>query len=96
MGKTADAERNGGKLLKNVITVEVRRFPLMVIKQSNQEPYHKHITITKEQLRAAQVVGQSSKELINRLCERQGYKVIEIGKAEKKTISIDLDALWGE
>lgn len=82
--------------MKNTITVEVRRFPLLVIKRGNLEPYCKHITITKEQLRAAQIVGQSSKELINRLCERQGYKVVEIGKAEKKTISIDLDALWGE
>ena len=80
--------------MKNRITVEVRRFPVLVVKNDNHEPYAKHIVLTKEQLQAAQIVGQSSKELIYRLCERQGYKVLEIGKPVKKSISIDLDALW--
>ena len=80
--------------MKNVIKMEVRRFPVLVVKQDNQEPYARHIVLTKDQLHAAQTVGQSSKELINRLCERQGYKVLEIGKAEKRTIFVDLDFLW--
>ncbi len=80
--------------MKNVITMEVRRFPLLVVKKDNHEPYARHIVLTKEQLRAAQVVGQSSKELIHRICDRQGYKVLEIGKADKKTVFVDLDALW--
>ena len=44
-------------------------------------------------LRAAGVVGQSSKELIERLCERQGYTVIEIGTPDKVTVTVDLDKL---
>lgn len=82
------------KKFKNSVTVEARRFPVLAVKKDNQEPYSIHIVLTKEQLRAAQIVGQSSKELIHRLCDRQGYKVLEIYKAEKKTISVDLDALW--
>ena len=51
------------------------------------------VTVTRDQLRAAGVVGQSSKELIERLCERQGYTVIEIGTPDKVTVTVDLDKL---
>ena len=80
--------------MKNSITVEARRFPLLVVKQDNHEPYARHIVLTKEQLQAAQLVGQSSKELIYRLCARQGYTVLEIGKPEKRSIRLDLAAVW--
>ena len=52
------------------------------------------ITLTKEQLRAAGLVGLSSKEVIARICEHRGLKVLEIGKAARRTVSIDLDKLW--
>jgi len=80
--------------MKSVIMMEVRRFPVLVVKQDNQEPYARHIVLTKNQLQAAQTVGQSSKELISRICKKQGYKVLEIGKAEKRSIALDLDFLW--
>ena len=81
--------------MKSVIMMEVRRFPVLVVKQQeNQEPYARHIVLTKNQLQAAQVIGQSSKEVISRICKKQGYKVLEIGKAEKRTVTIDLDFLW--
>lgn len=80
--------------MKNIVRVEVRRFPLLVVKQDNQEVYERHIVLTKEQLHAAQVVGQSSKELISRICKKQGYEVKEIGKAEKRTLEVDYDFWW--
>ena len=80
--------------MKNSITVEARRFPLLVVKQDNHEPYARNIVLTKEQLQAAQLVGQSSKELIYRLCARQGYTVLEIGKPEKRSITLDLASVW--
>lgn len=80
--------------MNSVIKMEARRFPLLVVKQDNQEPYARHIILTKNQLQAAQTVGQSSKELIQRICKKQGYTVVEIGKAEKRTIEVDLDFLW--
>lgn len=80
--------------IRNMIPVEVRRFPLLVVKTDNCEAYVRHITLSKDQLRAAQVVGESSKELIHRICKRQGYTVMDIGKAQKKTIYVDLDRLW--
>lgn len=80
--------------MKSVIMMEVRRFPVLVVKQDNQEPYARHIVLTKNQLQAAQVIGQSSNELISRICKKQGYKLLEIGKAEKRSIALDLDFLW--
>ena len=80
--------------MKSVVRMEVRRFPILVLKMDNQEPYTRHIVLTKNQLQAAQTVGESSKELISRICKKQGYKLLEIGKAEKKTIFVDLDFLW--
>lgn len=49
--------------------------------------------MTKKQLQAAQIVGQSSTELIERLCDRQGYSVLEIGKPFKVSVTVDLDKL---
>ena len=37
---------------------------------------------------------ESSKELIRRICDRMGYKVLDIGKAERKTFEIDLAEMW--
>lgn len=80
--------------MKNVITIEARRFPVTVQEISTGKVIHDEITLTKEQLHAAQLVQQSSKELIHRLYERQGYKVQEIGKAERRTIEIDVGYMW--
>ncbi len=51
--------------------------------------------LTKEQLRAAGIVEQSSKELIHRICNREGYTVLNIGKPERKTLEVNLNELWG-
>lgn len=57
------------------------------------------VPVTKDELRAAQVCGQSSKELVKRLVERQGYSVVEIGVPDKQTVKLDLVKLaewWGD
>lgn len=80
--------------MKNVITMEARRFPVTVRDTATGKVLHDEITLTKEQLHAAQMVQTSSKELIHRLYDRQGYEVQEIGKAEKRTIEIDVGYMW--
>ena len=54
------------------------------------------IVFTKGQLQAAQLVGQSSKELICRAYNRAGYTVLDIGKARKQVVSLDLEGLYLE
>ena len=79
--------------MTNMITINLRTFPVQV--RDNRTGVVKETTvyITKEQLRAAQIVGQSSKELIERLCNLQGYAVLNIGKPGKPSIVLDLEEL---
>lgn len=41
----------------------------------------------------AWLVGQSSKELIERMHERKGFAVLDIGNPERKYIAVDFAAL---
>ena len=52
------------------------------------------IVLDKSQLQAAQVVGQSSKELIYRIYNRKGYVVKEIAPAIKVPVELDLAGLY--
>ena len=82
--------------MKNTIIIEARKFPVIVQNTVSGEITDDNIILSKQQLQAAQLVGQSSKELIQRLYGRQGFKVLDIGKADKKSVSVDLGVLWGE
>lgn len=79
--------------MKNEITISLRVFP--VVAHDHRTGVEEAITVpvTKQQLQAAQIVGQSSTELIERLCDRQGYTVLEIGTPDKVTVTMDLGEL---
>lgn len=79
--------------LQNKLTVHALRFPV-TIRQGVDGLKVIPVILTKDQLRAAQTVGQSSKELIRRICERAGFTVLDIGKAERRTLEIDLSTAW--
>lgn len=79
--------------MRNTIIIEARRFPVTV-KDLNGHIINDTICISKQQLQAAQLVGQSSKELIHRLYQRHGFEVLSIGKADRKSVSVDMGALW--
>ena len=79
--------------MKNKITITVRNFPVLAHDHRTGKEEAITVPVTKEQLRASQLVGQSSKELIERLCDRQGYTVIEIGQPDKLSMNIDLEEL---
>jgi len=69
--------------MKNTLTITVRTFPVVAHDHRTGKEEAVTVPVTKQQLQAAQLVGQSSKELIERLCERQGYTVIENGTPDK-------------
>ena len=71
---------------KSAFTLYLRRFPVLAHDHRDGEEKAITVTVTKEQLRAAQIVGQSSKELVERMLDRQGYTVIELGKPDKVTV----------
>ena len=79
--------------MKNKITITLRQFPVLAHDHRTGKEEAITVPVTKEQLRAAQLVGQSSTELVERLCDRQGYTVIEIGIPDKLSMNIDLEQL---
>jgi hypothetical protein len=79
--------------MKNKITITLRQFPVLAHDHRTGKEEAITVPVTKEQLRAAQLVGQSSTELVERLCDRQGYTVIEIGQPDKLSIPLNLEAL---
>lgn len=80
--------------MKTNFTIQVRAFPVTIGDERTKEVRQDTIVLTKEQLQAAQLVGQSAKELIYRIYNRQGYIVGEIGKAKRQTITLNLEELY--
>lgn len=76
------------------ITIEVRRFPVDIRDERTGVVSRDYIVLDKPMLQAAQMVGQSNKEIIWHFYNRQGFRVLEIGKPEKRSISVSLDELW--
>ena len=75
------------------VSISALRFPVLV--ETPDEGWAEFpVILTKEQLNAAGLVGESSKEVINRICEREGRKVLYIGKPERRTFEIDLSEMW--
>lgn len=76
--------------MNNLITIPVRAFPVVIADTRNGLESADTIVLTRRQLQAAQLVGQSSTELIHRIYNRQGFRVLEIGKPIKHNILMDL------
>lgn len=79
--------------MKNEITLTLRRFPVLAHDHRTGQEEAITVTVPKEQLRAAQIVGQSSKELVERMLDRQAYTIIEIGTPDKLAVTLDLEKL---
>lgn len=75
--------------MNNRICVPVRVFPVQLCDERTGELKEDTIVLTKEQLNAAQIVGESSTELIRRICSRQAFRVLEIRKPLKKDLPVD-------
>lgn len=80
---------------KPEITVHLRRFCAALRSKESGEKVTVYITLDKTKLQAAQVCGQSSKELIEHYAFSNGYDLLNIiGKPVKLTVTIPLDELW--
>lgn len=82
--------------MQNKIMMNLRAFPVKVEDNRDGQTYEQLLVLDKSQLQAAQIVGQSSKELIERICARQGFKVLEIGTPRKYPLTVDLTELYVE
>ena len=77
----------------SVVRISALRFPVEVQDGTNGTETIP-VILTKEQLNAARIIGESSKEVIHRLCGRKGYKVVDIGKPERRTLEVNLSEMW--
>lgn len=82
--------------MQNKIMINLRAFPITVKDIRDGKTYEQLLVLDKAQLQAAQIVGQSSRELIERICTRQGFKVLEIGTPRKYPLTVDLTELYAE
>lgn len=80
--------------MKTTATMYLRAFTVRIQDQRTGETSEDVIVLDKAQLQAAQVIGQSSKELIFRAYNEKGYTVLDIGKADKQEIELDLYELY--
>lgn len=77
--------------------IQLRRFTVQIRDNRTGETRQDAITLSKVQLHAAQLCGQSSREVIDRLYAREGYTVLGvIGRAEKREIPLDLEGVFNE
>ena len=79
--------------MNTYITIEIRKFPVSIRDNRTGTVSEDHIVLDKAQLQACQIVGQSSKALIQHIYNRKGFRVLEIGKPERRSIELDLDEL---
>lgn len=70
--------------------IPVRVFPVRIRDERSGAESADEIILTKAQLAAAEIVGESSTELILRQFNRAGFRVLEIGKPRKMTVTVDL------
>ena len=76
--------------MRTTATIYTRRFPVTIRDGRTGAEMQDYITLDKAQLQAAQLVGMSSKELIYSIYNRRGFRVLDIGKAEKGRIEGEL------
>ncbi len=82
--------------MKTYQKIQLRAFDVRIRDERTGKESEDTIVLTKQQLQAAQIVGQSSKELIHRLCSAWGYKVLGIGRADRQEVKLDLYRLYQE
>lgn len=80
--------------MKTTFDLHLRAFPVQLRDRDTGSITHDVIVLEKKHLQAAQLVGESSKELIHRLYGRMGQEVLEIGKPERMEVPLDLQEIY--
>ena len=80
--------------MKTDYTINVRCFPVVIRDERTGETRQDTIILDKQRLQAAQLVGESSKELIHRIYNRAGFQVLDIDTPDRREINLNLDELY--
>ncbi|MEG0944621.1 MAG: hypothetical protein RSF86_13400 [Angelakisella sp.] len=79
--------------MKTALELHLRTYPVEGVDTRTGEHQVDTITLDKTSLQAAQIVGADDKALIYSQYNRRGYRVLNIGKPTRRTVTIDLGAL---
>ena len=77
--------------MKTELTIQTRRFPVVIRYERTGEEMEDHIVLELNQIKAADAMGLDIEEAIYRQYNRMGYWVLEIGKAQRHTITLNLE-----
>lgn len=92
MGRRTGRERMVYSM-KTTYTLAIRAFPVKIKDERTGEETIDIIVLDKQRLQAAELVDQSSKEIIHRIYHKNGYKVLDIGKPDKMNVQLQLDKI---
>lgn len=82
--------------MKTEIKITVRAYPVEIRDERTGEKMKDTIVLDKAMLQAGAIVGLGDEDIIFRLYNRKGYRVLEIGKPVKADLSVDLEQLYRE
>ena len=76
------------------LTIQLRCAPVVIRDERNGEKMEDKIVLELNQIKAADAMGFDFEEIVHRQYNRRGYTVLEIGKVQRQTITINLEELY--
>ena len=80
--------------MKTEIKIPVRAYPVELKDTRTGERFSDTIVLEKSRLQAGALFDLSDEDIIYRIYNRQGYRVLEIGKPDKVALAVDLQQLY--
>lgn len=80
--------------MKTELTIQTRCFPVVIRDERTGDEMEDRIVLELNQIKSAAAMGLDFEEAIYRRYSRMGYKVLEIGKAQRQTMTINLEELY--
>lgn len=80
--------------MKTEIKIPVRAYPVELKDTRTGERITDTIVLEKSRLQAGAMFDLGDEDIICRIYNRQGYRVLEIGKPQKMELTVDLAQLY--
>lgn len=80
--------------MKTEIKIPVRVYAVTIRDERTGEQKNDVIVLEKARLQAGAMVGLGDEDIIFRIYNRQGFRVLEVGKPQKEEIAVDLTAMY--
>lgn len=82
--------------MKTEIKIAVRAYQVKIKDERTGEKTTDTIVLDKARLQAGAMVGLGDEDIIYRIYNRQGYRVLEVDHPDKMEITVDLHELYYE